>query len=135
SQPQLLQVLQKWLGRTDSVPPLTTIHSDNLYSSDLHSSNLPSSDLQSEVNQNALTSYADVTTPTYPLLKDNEDSRIANASAVAKVNSPANITPPLPLKKNRDDYLRNTQPCEGYTRDAPSESQPRYEKPAYETAH
>ena len=135
SQPQLLQVLQKWLGRTDSVPPLTTIHSDNLYSSDLHSSNLPSSDLQSEVNQNALTSYADVTTPTYPLLKDNEDSRIANASAVAKVKSPAKITRPLSLKKIRDDYLRDSQPREEYRRETPRETQPRYEKPRYEKPH
>ena len=135
SQPQLLQVLQKWLGRTDSVPPLTTIHSDNLYSSDLHSSDLPSSDLQSEVNQNALTSYADVTTPNYPLLKDNEDNRIANASADTKVKSPAKITRPLSLKKIRDDYLRDSQPREEYRRETPRETQPRYEKPRYEKPH
>lgn len=129
SQPQLLQVLQKWLGRTDSVPPLTTIHSDNLHSADLHA------DLQSGANQNALTSYADATTPTYPLLKDNEDSRIANASAVAKVKSPAKITRPLSLKKIRDDYLRDSQPREEYRRETPRETQPRYEKPRYEKPH
>ncbi len=129
SQPQLLQVLQKWLGRTDSVPPLTTIHSDNLYSADLHA------DLQSGVNQNALTSYADVTTPTYPLVKDNDDNRIANASAVAKVKSPAKITRPLSLKKIRDDYLRDSQPREEYRRETPRETQPRYEKPRYEKPH
>src|SRR5699024_11054348 len=95
SQPQLLQVLQKWLGRTDSVPPLTTIHSDNLHSSDLHA------DLQSGANQNALTSYVDGTTPTYPLLKDNDDNRIVNTSADTKVKSPAKITRPLSLKKIR----------------------------------
>ena len=129
SQPQLLQVLQKWLGRTDSVPPLTTIHSDNLYSADLHA------DLQSGVNQNALTSYANATTPTYPLLKDNEDSRIANASAENKVKNPAKITRPLSLKKIRDNYLRDSQPREEYRRETPRETQSRYEKPRSEKPH
>ncbi len=121
SQPQLLQVLQKWLGRTDSVPPLTTIHSDNLYSADL----------QNGVNQNALTSYADLTMPTYPLLKDNEDNHIANTSSDNKVKSPAKITRPLSLKKIRDNYLRDSQPREDYRR----ETQSRYEKPSYEKPH
>lgn len=129
SQPQLLQVLQKWLGRTDSVPPLTTIHSDNLHSADLHA------DLQSGVNQNALTSYANATTPTYPLLKDNEDSRIANASAENKVKNPAKITRPLSLKKIRDNYLRDSQPREEYRRETPRETQSRYEKPRSEKPH
>ncbi len=122
SQPQLLQVLQKWLGRTDSVPPLTTIHSDNLHSADL----------QSGANQNALTSYVDGTTPTYPLLKDNEDNHIANTSSDNKVKSPAKITRPLSLKKIRDNYLRDSQPREDYRRETPRETQPRYEKPRYE---
>ncbi|MGP4906639.1 ATP-binding protein [Psychrobacter faecalis] len=129
SQPQLLQVLQKWLGRTDSVPPLTTIHSDNLHSSDLHA------DLQSGANQNALTSYVDGTTPTYPLLKDNEDNHIANTSSDNKVKSPAKITRPLSLKKIRDNYLRDSQPREDYRRETPRETQPRYEKPRYEKPH
>ncbi len=129
SQPQLLQVLQKWLGRTDSVPPLTTIHSDNLHSADLHA------DLQSGANQNALTSYADATTPTYPLLKDNDDNRIANASAENKVKNPAKITRPLSLKKIRDNYLRDSQPREEYRRETPRETQSRYEKPRSEKPH
>lgn len=126
SQPQLLQVLQKWLGRTDSVPPLTTIHSDNLYSADLHA------DLQSGANQNALTSYADLTMPTYPLVKDNDDNRIANTSADTKVKNQAKITRPLSLKKIRDNYLRDSQPREDYRRETPRETQPRYEKPRSE---
>ena len=126
SQPQLLQVLQKWLGRTDSVPPLTTIHSDNLYSADL----------QNGVNQNALTSYADLTMPTYPLLKDNEDNHIANTSSDNKVKSPAKITRPLSLKKIRDNYLRDSQPREDYRRETQSRyEKPRYEKPHYENLH
>lgn len=129
SQPQLLQVLQKWLGRTDSVPPLTTIHSDNLHSADLHA------DLQSGANQNALTSYADATTPTYPLLKDNDDNLIANASAENKVKNPAKITRPLSLKKIRDNYLRDSQPREEYRRETPRETQLRYEKPRSEKPH
>lgn len=129
SQPQLLQVLQKWLGRTDSVPPLTTIHSDNLHSADLHA------DLQSGANQNALTSYADATTPTYLLLKDNDDNRIANASAENKVKNPAKITRPLSLKKIRDNYLRDSQPREEYRRETPRETQSRYEKPRSEKPH
>ncbi|WP_296239163.1 ATP-binding protein [Psychrobacter sp. UBA5136] len=134
SQPQLLQVLQKWLGRTDSVPPLTTIHSDDLQSLELENRDVDSSNLQNVLAQNASNTSAaplDLTMPNYPLVKDNEDNRLTDS--VAKVKSPAKITRPLSLKKIRDDYLRDSQPREDYRRETPRETQPRYENLRYQS--
>lgn len=134
SQPQLLQVLQKWLGRTDSVPPLTTIHSDDLQSLELENRDVDSSNLQNVLAQNASNTSAaplDLTMPNYPLVKDNEDNRLTDSDA--KVKSPAKITRPLSLKKIRDDYLRDSQPREDYRRETPRETQPRYESLRYQS--
>lgn len=134
SQPQLLQVLQKWLGRTDSVPPLTTIHSDDLQSLELGNRDVDSSDMQHVLTQKASNGSAaplDLTMPNYPLVKDNEDNRLTDSDA--KVKSPAKITRPLSLKKIRDDYLRDSQPREDYRRETPRETQPRYENLRYQS--
>ncbi|MFP3570499.1 hypothetical protein, partial [Paraburkholderia sp. SIMBA_030] len=42
-------------------------------------------------------------------------------------SSEPKITRPLSLKKIRDDYLRDSQPREGYRRDTARDIQPRYE--------
>ena len=134
SQPQLLQVLQKWLGRTDSVPPLTTIHGNDLQSLELENRDVDSSDMQHVLAQKASNGSAaplDLTMPNYPLVKDNEDNRLTNSDA--KVKSPAKITRPLSLKKIRDDYLRDSQPREDYRRETPRETQPRYENLRYQS--
>lgn len=134
SQPQLLQVLQKWLGRTDSVPPLTTIHGNDLQSLELENRDVDSSNLQNVLAQNASNTSAaplDLTMPNYPLVKDSEDNRLTNSDA--KVKSPAKITRPLSLKKIRDDYLRDSQPREDYRRETPRETQPRYENLRYQS--
>lgn len=134
SQPQLLQVLQKWLGRTDSVPPLTTIHGNDLQSLELENRDVDSSDLQHVLAQNASNTSAaplDLTMPNYPLVKDSEDNRLTDSDA--KVKSPAKITRPLSLKKIRDDYLRDSQPREDYRRETPRETQPRYESLRYQS--
>ena len=134
SQPQLLQVLQKWLGRTDSVPPLTTIHGNDLQSLELENRDVDSSDLQNVLAQNASNTSAaplDLTMPNYPLVKDSEDNRLTDSDA--KVKSPAKITRPLSLKKIRDDYLRDSQPREDYRRETPRETQPRYESLRYQS--
>ncbi|WP_296244701.1 MULTISPECIES: ATP-binding protein [unclassified Psychrobacter] len=132
SQPQLLQVLQKWLGRTDSVPPLTTIHSNDLQSLDLENRDVDSADLQNVLAQNGSVAYSDLTVPTYPLVKDNKGNRLTDSNIGTKVKSPAKVTRPLSLKKIRDDYLRDSQPREDYRRETPRENQTRYENLRYQ---
>ena len=139
SQPQLLQVLQKWLGRTTSVLSLTALAND-----DLQAVNSPSSDLQSPnfnhpLTQNSSTAYSDLTAKTYPMVRGDDSNHHAdfNANAAysnidAEVMGPAKITRPLSLKKIRDDYLRDSQPREDYRRETPRETQPRYENLRYQ---
>ncbi|MBB3106851.1 two-component system sensor histidine kinase BarA [Psychrobacter luti] len=132
SQPQLLQVLQKWLGRTTSVPPVTALTND-----DLHAKNLPSTDLQSPnlnntLTQDALTAYTGLTAPNYPIIRGDNNHNDANSNSDTEAVSPAKITRPLSLKKIRDDYLRDSQPREDYRRETPRETQPRYENLRYQ---
>lgn len=126
SQPQLLQVLQKWLGRTTSVPPLNALANDDLHPVNSSSSDLQSPDSNSSLTQDSLTAYTDLTAPTYPMVKGHKGNRGAEAM------SPAKITRPLSLKKIRDDYLRDSQPREDYRRETPRETQPRYENLRYQ---
>ncbi|MBE0405489.1 ATP-binding protein [Psychrobacter sp. AOP22-C1-22] len=126
SQPQLLQVLQKWLGRT------TTASSAHAHSTGLQATHLAESDspLDSsvnggfeDVNAEAYSTWPSDSTITYPMIKGDESIR-NNASN--KINQ-QKITRPLSLKKIRDDYLRDSQPREDYRRETPRETQPRYE--------
>ena len=126
SQPQLLQVLQKWLGRTTSVPPLNALANDDLHHEKSPSSDLPSSNFNNTLTQDSLTAYTDLTAPTYPIVKGDKGNRDAEAM------SPPKITRPLSLKKIRDDYLRDSQPREDYRRETPRETQPRYENLRYQ---
>ena len=48
SQPQLLQVLQKWLGRTTTMPQLTALPDTNLHSTDVHNTDVQVIDLSKE---------------------------------------------------------------------------------------
>ncbi|MGO1742785.1 MAG: ATP-binding protein [Psychrobacter sp.] len=126
SQPQLLQVLQKWLGRT------TTASDAHAHSTGLQATHLAESDspLDSsvnggfeDVNAEAYSTWPSDSTITYPMIKGDESIR-NNASN--KINQ-QKITRPLSLKKIRDDYLRDSQPREDYRRETPRETQPRYE--------
>ena len=126
SQPQLLQVLQKWLGRTTSVPPLNALDNNDLHAENSPSSDLPSSNFNNTLTQESLTAYTDLTAPTYPIVKGDKGNRDAEAM------SPPKITRPLSLKKIRDDYLRDSQPREDYRRETPRETQPRYENLRYQ---
>ncbi|WP_201578958.1 ATP-binding protein [Psychrobacter sp. Pi2-52] len=167
SQPQLLQVLQKWLGRKSTTPQLTALPDTDLQSfglqhSDLQSDNLQDANVQGanvqsidptgaeltpidslrgySINDNDLSNdlrsnnvngqetqassdmSSDTLTATYPIIRGDGVNRNSTS-----VSSEPKITRPLSLKKIRDDYLRDSQPREGYRRDTARDIQPRYE--------
>ncbi|MGE6244830.1 ATP-binding protein [Psychrobacter proteolyticus] len=167
SQPQLLQVLQKWLGRKSTTPQLTALPDTDLQSfglqhSDLESDNLQDANVQGanvkgtdaseaeltaidslrgySINDNDLSNdllsnnvngqetqvssgmSSDDSTATYPIIRGDGVDRNSTS-----VSSEPKITRPLSLKKIRDDYLRDSQPREGYRRDTARDIQPRYE--------
>jgi len=167
SQPQLLQVLQKWLGRKSTTPQLTALPDTDLQSfglqhSDLQSDNLQDANVQDanvqsldptgaeltpidslrgySINDNDLSNdllsdnvngqetqdssdmSSDTLTATYPIIRGDGVDRNSTS-----VSSEPKITRPLYLKKIRDDYLRDSQPREGYRRDTARDIQPRYE--------
>lgn len=112
SQPQLLQVLQKWLGRataTHSDQPITALKSANtdtqgnaLAVVDSATDNLQTTDTSFDTNRGEVNSAIDNGIANYA------DSSRANASN--KQLSDNKIARPLSLKKIRDDYLRDSQP-------------------------
>ena len=167
SQPQLLQVLQKWLGRKSTTPQLTALPDTDLQSfglqhSDLQGDNLQGANVQGanvkgtdsseselttidslrgySINDNDLSNdllsnkvnnkesqassgmSSDDSTATYPIIRGDGVDRNSTS-----VSSEPKITRPLSLKKIRDDYLRDSQPREGYRRDTARDIQPRYE--------
>ncbi|WP_201549033.1 hybrid sensor histidine kinase/response regulator [Psychrobacter fjordensis] len=142
SQPQLLQVLQKWLGRTTTsesmLLPDTDLQGIGLNESDFSeqglgaidpvighsiSNNAQSSDWQNREIENQSTWPADSTVMTGPMSKSHEITRDGVSDSI----NPQKITRPLSLKKIRDDYLRDSQPREDYRREPQRETQPRYE--------
>ncbi|WP_201607358.1 hybrid sensor histidine kinase/response regulator [Psychrobacter immobilis] len=162
SQPQLLQVLQKWLGRKSTTPQLTALPDTDLQNfglqhPDLQGANLQDANVQSidpteaeltaidslrgySINDNDLSNdllsnnvngletqassdmSSDTLTTTYPIIRGDGVDRNSTS-----VSSEPKITRPLSLKKIRDDYLRDSQPREGYRRDTARDIQPRYE--------
>ena len=167
SQPQLLQVLQKWLGRKSTTPQLTALPDTDLQSFGLQHPDLQGDSLQDanvqgtnvkdtdsseselttidslrgySINDNDLSNdllsnkvnnkesqassgmSSDDSTATYPIIRGDGVDRNSTS-----VSSEPKITRPLSLKKIRDDYLRDSQPREGYRRDTARDIQPRYE--------
>ncbi len=120
SQPQLLQVLQKWLGRTTPTAQLA-LPDTPLHSVDLHDS--PTEVLQNSDAENYSTWPSDSTVIAYPMAKNDE----SNHTSTSDITNPPKTTRPLSLKKIRDDYLRDSQPREDYRRETPRNTQPRYE--------
>ncbi len=125
SQPQLLQVLQKWLGRTTTTAQLalpdTTLRSVDPQAIDLN--DLPTTVLQNSDAENYSTWPSDSTVIAYPMVKNNE----SNHTSASDITNQPKTTRPLSLKKIRDDYLRDSQPREDYRRETPRNTQPRYE--------
>ncbi|MGO1625380.1 MAG: ATP-binding protein, partial [Psychrobacter sp.] len=126
SQPQLLQVLQKWLGRTTTASELTALSEANLHSFDVQDSDAqqvgaPPSDLQDAEEQPEWPTTA--TGTAYLTRKEEKGSREDTSNDAEQPK----IARPLSLKKIRDDYLRDSQPREGHRKETPRETQPRYE--------
>ncbi|MGP9688866.1 ATP-binding protein [Psychrobacter sp. AOP22-C1-C5] len=118
SQPQLLQVLQKWLGRTTTTPQLTALPDTTLQGMDLQEN-----PAQSQNVDDYSTWPSDSTMMAYPIIKGDEN----RMEGVPDMANQRKLTRPLSLKKIRDDYLRDSQPREDYRRETPRETQPRYE--------
>lgn len=139
SQPQLLQVLQKWLGRTTTVPQLTAVsEADAQQDIGAQTLKMQGSDRQNFDSQNYPLANAvvekssgllsDTMAPAYPIVKGNDDNRHQISETITRQK----ITRPLSLKKIRDDYLRDSQPREDYRRETLRENQPRYTSLRYQ---
>ncbi len=129
SQPQLLQVLQKWLGRTATSQRLTsTTTNANLQlvpTSTLSSS--PSAPAKSAIAQDTKLITVDNPTPV-----ENPDTDIATETKQTARPANRKTTRPLSLKKIRDDYMRDSQPRDDYMREPQRATQPRYSSLQYQ---
>lgn len=152
SQPQLLQVLQKWLGRTTTVPQLTAVTEANAEQEagtqnadtqnigtdvgtdiatkdfDAKGFDVQSDPLTNTAVEKPLGSYVGTTAPAYPMVKGSDDYH----GQVSEAVNQQKVTRPLSLKKIRDDYLKDSQPREDYRQGTLRESQPRYESLRYQ---
>lgn len=145
SQPQLLQVLQKWLGRTSNTSELMVLPSTDLQSVDLYdgevsetetetgvidsvtshsmSNSIQPHDLQNRDAEIQSTWPSDSATKAYTMVQGDETDK----NDAFDIANSQKITRPLSLKKIRDDYLRDSQPRDDYRREPSRETQPRYE--------
>ncbi|MGO2120384.1 MULTISPECIES: ATP-binding protein [unclassified Psychrobacter] len=145
SQPQLLQVLQKWLGRTSNTSELMVLPSTDLQSVDLYdgevsetetetgvidsvtshsmSNSIQPHDLQNRDAEIQSTWPSDSATKAYTMVQGDETDK----NDASDITNPQKITRPLSLKKIRDNYLRDSQPRDDYRREPSRETQPRYE--------
>ena len=123
SQPQLLQVLQKWLNRptvsedyiiTNAVPHQTLTDLSPIEHS------LPTPKPKPFTLQN----NADIVTEANRHYQQTNTPTSARKAGMPKDN---NISRPLSLKKIRDNYLRDTQPRDDYLREPQRLTQSRYQ--------
>lgn len=127
SQPQLLRVLQKWLGRTASPQSLA----DETVINDITSFDSPNA-TQIKPSGVKLDGFNNKVT-------QNESSATIKPSEVA--NKPVGsytdkkVMRPLSLKKIRDDYLRDSQPQEDYRREITGTGVTRPRYPYQELQH
>ena len=147
SQPQLLQVLQKWLDRPATsenyaVPDSSANLVPDVLSMNTHMQTLPSQMPLSTPNVSALNVSSDslansVTTPkllTQNMTPNYGDNNYHNTNVPTSARKPGmrkdhNISRPLSLKKIRDNYLRDSQPRDDYLREPQRMTQPRYQDP------
>ena len=122
SQPQLLQVLQKWLGRTANSERHTLANNsvNNNAATQIPSQNL--------TFNNNLSQSKSIITIDNSKISSNQGSKTINsnvtrdisvATSAKQVAVQANkkMARPLSLKKLRDDYLRDSQPRQDYPRE------------------
>ena len=131
SQPQLLQVLQKWLGRTASSQRLTTvgtttkIRAVSPQAASPQDSARPVPSILVDSNDISIVSNLD----------DFDHKNIDNAAAVTESvegQTDKKIARPLSLKKIRDDYLRDSQPRDDFRPEPQRITQPRYKNLQYQ---
>ena len=103
SQPQLLQVLQKWLGRK------TLSQSPNAVAN----------------IETSIDAHIPKDTP-------NTIIDSVNHAKPVTMSADKRISRPLSLKKIRDDYLRDSQPRDDYMREPQRDTQPRYQNLQYQ---
>lgn len=117
SQPQLLQVLQKWLGRSNTVSHLDTrmsaTENDQSKEDAINRTSINNvfTNLNDEVSNNA--SFTDLTTYNADAQPLSINQNHNNSSKNSKINSKQNdkkVLRPLSLKKIRDNYLRDNSP-------------------------
>ncbi|MBP2279259.1 two-component system sensor histidine kinase BarA [Psychrobacter sp. PL19] len=129
SQPQLLQVLQKWLGRTGTPQRLTTLASDvkaqTVNSPDSVTQRPLSPSVAPLITNISGASDADAVL-TYGVVDHDIRTKPVDLQAEQKTARP------LSLKKIRDDYLRDSQPRDDYRREPQRTTQPRYENLQYQ---
>ena len=121
SQPQLLQILQKWLGRTST----SQIGADSDHDSHIR--------ISQDTERNAIAHTDKNTTQNYDSVDDAVTQDGSGTISAKRVTVQANkkIARPLSLKKIRDDYLRDSQPHDDYLREPPRATQPRYKDLPY----
>lgn len=126
SQPQLLQMLQKWLGRTTNInadglvapnneTPVTSV---NMLKHSLAIDEELSDGYSAEANMTGSESRIGVSSI-------NSDVSMATSAKDTALQADKRIARPLALKKIRDDYLRDSQPNDGYWHKTTQALQPR----------
>ena len=118
SQPQLLQILQKWLGRTHGEP--TSIALSDM----THTSSAPASPVSNEPKHDE-----SMTQPALSIANVMDDEHLADAAL--QLANTQKVPRPLSLKKIRDDYMRDSQPRDDHLREPQRVTQPRYQSVQY----
>ena len=104
SQPQLLQVLQKWLGRADNIPSTIINATDSASPIQALEHSLASSNRASinnmSVNRSGLSRRI--------VDKKSSDTSMATSAKDTVIQANKKMVRPLSLKKIRDDYLKDS---------------------------
>lgn len=140
SQPQLLQLLQKWLGRSHSEQQGDHTVNDPIPKQDTSSSSALSAVPIASVDQPALTQTDASRRPSSSVMgheaRDEPFDEYSDRMAIGEGQSPRvdtpKITRPLSLKKIRDDYMRDSQPRDDHLREPQRATQPRYQGLQYQ---
>jgi two-component system sensor histidine kinase BarA len=136
SQPQLLQVLQKWLGRSASSSLLTAENDEHPQglgiisdlqaldskTTDTQNTNSHNSDISNTPPQTSVFASSSTAPPTYQMIRSEQ----VKSYTPTKMSNEKRVKRPLSLKKIRDDYLRDSQPREDYRRENIRDTQPSY---------
>jgi two-component system sensor histidine kinase BarA len=124
SQPQLLQVLQKWLGRTANSQRRSGLAS---------SAQAQVSSSQQLVMQQGKQQNTDlIAINNVANSSGTRDVSMATSAKHLAEQANKKMPRPLSLKKIRDDYLRDSQPHDDYLRHPQRISQPRYNSGQYQ---